>query len=370
MEAPKALDNINKINDNNIMLKGKTDKGNILHLHLKNLNEKLNILINILNFPSQYVYEKSFLLEKIQENDYFKENYTISDIIEEISLINQHRTINYIEKEKSISVIIPLSFKTKGKEIIFEVDQRIKNTDDKFNELYELVGYRRYDKQLDNIEYILTEINKKFNVQIEEYKKKINDLENELKEKNKIIEENNKILLRYKNSKIINEEEFKMISDWINPNCRYQFNLIYNSDRDGDSISSMHKLIDGKGSTLFLIKSDNNYIFGGYAIDSWNSSDSWSNNSNNFIFSVTNKKKYPKNNSDGCGIIGSKTYFIFGSGNDIILYDGFCSSHNKNYTSLSSYKPENGMQSQYELNGGTQYFQVVQLEVYIVKVDS
>ena len=50
----------------------------------------------------------------------------------------------------------------------------------------------------------------------------------------------------------------KMISDWINPNCKYQFNLIYNSERDGDSISTLHKLIDGKGPTLLLIKSDNN----------------------------------------------------------------------------------------------------------------
>ena len=73
---------------------------------------------------------------------------------------------------------------------------------------------------------------------------------------------------------------------------------------------------------------------------------------------MTNKKKYPKNSSDSYGIYGNSSYFIFGSGHDIILYDGFCSSHN-NYTSLSSYKPSYGMQSQYELNGGTQYFQVV-----------
>ena len=56
-------------------------------------------------------------------------------------------------------------------------------------------------------------MNKKVNVQIEEYKKKIYELENELKEKNKIIEENDKILSKYKISKIINEQEFKMILD-------------------------------------------------------------------------------------------------------------------------------------------------------------
>ena len=120
---------------------------------------------------------------------------------------------------------------------------------------------------------MLTEINKKFNIQLEEKNKKISELENELKEKNKIIEENNKILLRYKVSKIIDEQQFKMISDWINPNCKYQFHLIYNSERDGDSISIMHKLIEGKRPILFLIQSDINYIFGGYAHYFWNSNE-------------------------------------------------------------------------------------------------
>ena len=77
----------------------------------------------------------------------------------------------------------------------------MKTVDDKFNELYELIGYKNYDRKLDNIEYMLTEINKKFNIQLEEKNKKIWELENELKEKNKIIKENNKILLRYKVSK-------------------------------------------------------------------------------------------------------------------------------------------------------------------------
>jgi len=67
MEAPKALDNINKVNDNNIMLKGKTDKGNNIHLHLRNLNNELNILIYIMEFPSEYVYEKSFPLNQYKK---------------------------------------------------------------------------------------------------------------------------------------------------------------------------------------------------------------------------------------------------------------------------------------------------------------
>ena len=366
MEASKPSNTFNE--NKNSLIKGKTDKGNNIQIHLENKNNELNILIYIISLQTQFVYEKSFSLNSIQENDYFKENYTINDIIEEISLINEHRTINYIENPKSISIIIPLSFKAKGNELKFEVEQRIKTTDDKFNELYELIGYKSYERKIDNIEYIVNELYKKVNIQLEEKNKIINELKNELEKKNKIIEENNKILLKYKNSKIINEKEFKMISDWINPNCNFQFNLIYDSERDGDSISTMHKLIDGKGPTLFLIKSDNNYIFGGYAQDNWNSSGNWLNNASNFIFSVTNNKKYTKNNADSNGIYGHNSYFIFGGGHDIILYDGYCSS-NTNYTNLSSYKPGNGMQSQHELNGGIKNFKVVKLEVYTMKIN-
>ena len=39
----------------------------------------------------------------------------------------------------------------------------------------------------------------------------------------------------------------------------------------------------------------------------------------------------------------------------------------ENYTNLVSYKPINGMQNQYELNGGIQKFKIITLEIYSVK---
>ena len=365
MEAAKPID-INTI-PKNIQIKAKTDKGNNILIRFKNENNELNILIYLTEFSSQFVYEKSFSLKSIQENEYFKNNYTINDIIEEILLINQHRTINYIEKPKNITIIIPLSFKSKGNEIIFEVEQRIKTMDDKINELYELINYNSNDRKLDNIENILNEINEKFIIQLEEKNKRINELENELREKNKIIEENNKILLKYKSSQIINEKEFQIISDWINPNINFEFNLLFNSERDGDSLSTLHKLIDGKGPTLLIIKSNSNYIFGAFTQDNWNLSGNWLNNPNNFLFSITNKKKYPKNNSDNYGISGKGIDCLdIGGGHDIKIKNNFCNTQ-ENYTNLVSYIPINGMQNQYELNGGIQKFKIITLEIYSVK---
>ena len=99
-DAPKPCITCDNKENKDIIIKGKTNKGNIIHMHLRNKNNELNMLIYIMEFPSDYVYEKSFSLKLIQENEYFKENYTINDIIEEIFSINQHRTISYIENIK------------------------------------------------------------------------------------------------------------------------------------------------------------------------------------------------------------------------------------------------------------------------------
>ena len=127
-----------------------------------------------------------------------------------------------------------------------------------------------------------------------------------------------------------------MISNWINPNINFEFNLFFNSERDGDSLSTLHKLIDGKGPTLLIIKSNSNYIFGAFTQDNSNSSGNWLNNPNNFLFSITNKKKYPKNNSDNYGISGKGNNCLdIGGGHDIKIVDNFC--NNKKNNSLNIY---------------------------------
>ena len=76
------------------------------------------------------------------------------------------------------------------------------------------------------------------------------------------------------------------------------FNLIYRGSADGFEPSDFHKFCDNKGSTISVIKTTENEIFGGYTSLEWkspeeqeNSEDSnkeedWKNDEEAFLFSV------------------------------------------------------------------------------------
>ncbi len=64
--------------------------------------------------------------------------------------------------------------------------------------------------------------------------------------------------------------------------------LLYKASIDGFSPSSFHFKVDGKSSTLSIIKSDKNNIFGGYISIPWASSGIWQSDSNSFLFSLVN----------------------------------------------------------------------------------
>lgn len=131
----------------------------------------------------------------------------------------------------------------------------------------------------------------------------INDIQ-ELKKENKELiqfkikmEEKEKRKYGIENSSIIkNEEQIKMISDWIAPNQKIIFTRIYRATKDGGIGYNFHKHCDNQGPTLTLIESTKGYIFGGYITISWESPTSGTykgNDDNAFIFSVNNKLKYP-----------------------------------------------------------------------------
>ncbi len=51
--------------------------------------------------------------------------------------------------------------------------------------------------------------------------------------------------------------------------------LLYRSTRDGFTSQAFHSKCDGKGKTITIIKSNLDYVFGGYASSVWNSSTSY-----------------------------------------------------------------------------------------------
>jgi hypothetical protein len=48
-------------------------------------------------------------------------------------------------------------------------------------------------------------------------------------------------------------------------------NLLYRATRDGFTASAFHEKCDGKENTITIIKTNGNYVFGGYTSAKWNS---------------------------------------------------------------------------------------------------
>ena len=73
-------------------------------------------------------------------------------------------------------------------------------------------------------------------------------------------------------SKLIQKrEEFNLLYPKLKKILRKitDFKLIYRGSVDGKSSSSFHQKCDGIGNTISIIKSNTNYIFGGYSTNKW-----------------------------------------------------------------------------------------------------
>ncbi|EXX54143.1 hypothetical protein RirG_237420 [Rhizophagus irregularis DAOM 197198w] len=104
-------------------------------------------------------------------------------------------------------------------------------------------------------------------------------------------------------SNIVNLNIVSIISRWIDKvdlNYKfshlrelyfpYKFKLLLSGNRDGLTPSKFHELCDGKPNTITFIKiKDSEEIIGGYNPIKWESSYTWGETKNSFIFSFKNK---------------------------------------------------------------------------------
>lgn len=160
---------------------------------------------------------------------------------------------------------------------------------------------------------------------------------------------------------IKNEEQYNLISDWIDRNKEFKFKLLYKGTIDGDTLDMFHNKCDNQGATISFIESTDNQIFGGYASKSWNKNnqgdipDPYS-----FLFNLNLKKKYPVSNNKGL----MKDYIcdFGGSGfHELWIFTDF-SSRGGGCDNGKGYNFKN-----YELSGGKRDFKIKELEVYKVE---
>ena len=303
MDAPKAKE----ISQENFTIK--SDKNKSFSLCIQNVFSSIFIYASYQGEIQKNEYEKSFSLDDLKNNKYLSLLESIDEIYEEIiNIIKQKlEEVKIIEETNQIILCIPLGG-YKIKEILLCLNEKIKNEKEQLNDLYNIIfnlkkenndlkcNIKKLEERVNYLESFINDIQS-----WKEYKEKIDKKE---KEKN----ENKKI--RNLNSLVIkdNEKHNMTIKNWINPNLPIKAELLYRLSRDGNEYKTFHNLCDNKGNTLTIFKLNDGNILGGYTTKDWDNCQSWKQDQDAFLFSLTANIKCITNNNNSYNAIYCNHY--------------------------------------------------------------
>ncbi|UJR34500.1 hypothetical protein I4U23_021908 [Adineta vaga] len=174
--------------------------------------------------------------------------------------------------------------------------------------------------------------------------------------------------------------QMKLNDFYGNPTQKWQ--LIYKATRNGFDAKDFHRCSDNKGPTMTIIKSQNaNYLFGGYTSLSWTSDGEYKNDSEAFLFTLTNPHgiqpiKFPMkshrmfavchaNNRGPCfgGIIKDTAHLV-----DIRISNNANKNRDSECSFPSSYLDTTGKDE--KLFTGEKNFMVDEIEIYNCVVEN
>ena len=290
-----------------------TNKDNSYKI-LFTLENYIEIAANQINDIVHKSYSSKYSLEEIKDNEYFLQFNTLNEIFEEIKDRIYNNKITLKENENGIIINAPLP---QNNEIIFELKPNIKNNNENYNKLIDIIiklneetnnikneiaNLKKNETELKNEVNQLKDENiqlKNENILLKNNESKLENEVIELKEKLNILWEENK-LINNLDSKIIivNEKYNETLKYWINPLTKIKAKLLYRLSENGDKFSTFHKLCDNKGPTLTLFHVNDGNIVGIYTPLSWDSTSHWKNDINTFIFNLNKNKKYKKLKND------------------------------------------------------------------------
>ena len=336
-EAPTIMEKI-QIPNSSIKLSITSDKNNKFDIKIYYINEYLYIEGIIKeNFP-QKSYKRKYNLNEIKENKFFYMCENVQDVYEELdnlinSQLNENLKGEILEESNFIILRIPLNTK-KIKECLFQIDEIVSNTEQKFNELYSTINELKIqlenkDQQIKTLQKEINEIKSIFQEQIKKEKERISELNN--------------------------------ISKWIDPNKKITYNLLFKKTRDGDTTQRFHAFCDNKGKTVTIIETIEGNKFGGFTNENWDKS-KCKKNENDFVFSLNLNKMYKLKSGDSiyCGESEGPYFGHDGSSADIRI-----NNNTLNYGETIG----NSYGSNKELNGGKKEFIVKEIDAYQVLID-
>ena len=318
-------------------------------------SESLNIKANMINQITSSIYHKIYSFDEIIKlNKYFKMCESISDIFLELKNIikTNIKNIKINDNSEPLVITFPLpSFLVT--EINFRIEKTTKNEKEQIGDLYKSIQIlfekiKKLEEKNNNVNEI-----KKLENKIDELEKENNIFKSEIKKINEYLFPESIF-----NSKISFDE--KIIKEWINK--KFTANLLFRLTKNGSEPSEFHRLCDNKGPTIIFIETTKGYKFGGYTELEWDESSSFKTDNSTFLFSINNKAKYTKRNSQYCSIYCRKDLAPSFGGD--LNPDIFCMGSCKKGQLCKT----NTFATPNELNNGEGYFDVKEMEVYQIKL--
>jgi len=161
-----------------------------------------------------------------------------------------------------------------------------------------------------------------------------------------------------------------LLLTWISEACktpRLSLKLLWKGTVDGFGASTFHNKCNNQGTTVTVVLSESNFIFGGFTTKSWAGNNAYTHDPEAFIFSLTHKTKLSKQKNPSYSIYCSSNHGpTFGGGHDIYICDN-CNIDNSNYSNGNhTYDLPQGVNNKTYL-AGAHNFKVKDIEVYSVK---
>lgn len=328
---------------------------------------------------STYYESENSLKDLIKIDKLFRSYDTGSEVIEILSDIINMNQVLIKNTNDDLEIIfkfplpgnkikeIPIPFNKKNFELKNMNAELVKTINDLEKNLKkEIEKNNKYKIIIEENSNIIKENNKTINELKEEIKllkDNINELNNWKKEINKE-RENLKKLKKIKDSKIIEEiEDFELIDNRLKfgeNDFGVTYKLLYKASIDGDRAKTFHLKCNGIKGTLCLVKTKDNFRFGGYTEAKWDGR-GFKEDTNAFCFSLNSKIIYNLSNPEKSIKADEKSGPRFGDTlfaikDEAFKYGGWCNC------SLDS--EWESTDKDYELTGGKDKFGVEEIEVF------
>jgi len=131
--------------------------------------------------------------------------------------------------------------------------------------------------------------------------------------------------------------------------------LLFQASKDGDDVSTFHRQCDNRGPSVIIVETKSGNMFGGYTYANWSSSAGYSVSTGAFLFRLRpSKRRYDQRNTSTAYAIHchSNQGPVFGNGHTLFINN--CMDVATCYVKNTGYN----ISSNYELNGGEQYFRI------------